>query len=152
MSSARFEVTLRPDSAVRRWRLVFALFSYTAGFLLIISMSLEIWPRLALATIWLLFACNEIRRFIRGSSLVHAFRLDERGVLLLVDSRGGLAVISLLPGSFLIGRFGWLRVLIEPGFSHGELLLAGHHGAREWRQFHVLWRIGNKSIGASGRS
>jgi hypothetical protein len=75
--------------------------------------------------------------------------LDERGILLVTDRRGSVHVAALLPGSMVVANAAWIRIQIMPGVVCGELLLAHHCDARDWRRLHVLWRIGNKSIGVN---
>lgn len=148
MSSPRFEVTLTPDSVVRRWRLSFALLSYAAGLLLIFMLPFALLIRVLLAIIWLAQSYMEIRTFVAGSKCVRSIRCDEHGNFLVMDDCGASQVAELLSGSVAIGKAAWLRLRIEPGLDYGELLLKSHHAPQDWRRFQVLWRIGNKSIGA----
>lgn len=113
-----------------------------AGLVIIASLSLAGWARVAIASAWLLDCAWSLARWRRAAARLHRLRVRTGG---RVDGTGPArrqTGFELMQGSMLVDGWAWLRLRGPDGRVHAELLLAADQSAEAWRRLAILWRLG----------
>jgi hypothetical protein len=147
MSLARFETVLTPEPQLRRCLLLFAWLALLSGLLLILLMPLAPLWRLLLAAAWASESVRELRALSRGAARLQHLRLDADGDIEGLGPAGSVEVLSLLPGSIVLSRIGWLRVRFPDGNRHAELLRGDPARDLEWQRLQLIWRHRRMAFG-----
>ena len=152
MSSPGFEVCLKVDTRARAVLLALHGLACLAGLLIIAAIQQPLILTLPLGLVWAAMAVARFAQARTGFKRVAELRFNDAGVLSIVDPDSGAVQASLVQGSRVLPAFAWLRMVAEDGQELTELLFAGSQADRDWRRLHILWRLGNTFIGATGRN
>jgi hypothetical protein len=74
-------------------------------------------------------------------------RLDANGNIAGLGPDGRFEALTLLSGSVLMSRVGWLRVRFPDGSRYGELLRGDPARDLEWQRLQLIWRHGRGAFG-----
>lgn len=115
-----------------------------AGFVLILNTRLAPSLVAVLLVAWIAVALRSI--LVQSEALTGfariALRADGSAV---ATTRDGVARLSLVSGSLMLGHYAWLR-FDGPGRRRvGVLVTAAELGATGWRRLNLFWRHGFKS-------
>ncbi len=145
--SARFETVLTPEPRLRQCLLVCGWLALITGFALIVLMPLApIW-RILLAFVWIGESLRELRGLARGAARLRFIRMDADGNIAGVGPDGHIEVLTLLSGSIVLSRLGWLRVRFADGSRYGELLRGDPARDLEWQRLQLIWRHSRTAFG-----
>ena len=147
MSSARFETVLTPEPRLRQCLLLFAWLAMITGFILILLMPLAAVWRFLLAAAWIGESLRELRALTRGAARLQLIRLDADGNIAGLGPDGRFEVLTLLSGSMVLSRLGWLRVRFPDGSRYGELLRGDPARDLEWQRLQLIWRHRRAAFG-----
>jgi len=117
------------------------------GFILILLMPLAPLWRFLLAAAWIGESLRELRALIRGAARLQLIRLDADGNVAGLGPDGRFEVLTLLPGSMVLSRLGWLRVRFPDGSHYGELLRGDPAKDLEWQRLQLIWRHSRTAFG-----
>ncbi len=140
MSSNAYSACLPSNRALRLFVLLSGLCFTITGAVLVLAMPLALLPRLAVAGLWLLANGYDIERQRRAYRQYRGLRLDCEGRVELRNRHGEWLGARLLPGSFVLRRFGWIRISDERGRVFAEPVRGQCRASRDWRRLQVLWR------------
>ena len=103
--------------------------------------------RLLLALVWLGESLRELKGFIRGAARLRRIRLDADGNVYGEGPHGRSEALTLLSGSIVLSRLGWLRVRFPDGSCYGELVRGDPTRDLEWQRLQLIWRHGRAAFG-----
>jgi hypothetical protein len=147
MSSARFETVLTPEPRLRHWLLLFSWLAMITGIVLIVFMPLAPGWRILFALAWVGECLRELRGLVRGARRLRLIRLDADGNIAGLGPDGRFEALTLLSGSVLMSRVGWLRVRFPDGSRYGELVRGDPARDLEWQRLQLIWRHGRGAFG-----
>lgn len=147
ISSARFEAVLTPDPRLRQCVLLFAAVAMLTGIGLILCMPLATRWRFLLVVAWVGESCREFRALVRGAARVRRIRVDAEGNVSGQKPDGRNEVLTLLTGSIVLSRVGWLRVRFPDGGRYGELVSGDPARDIEWQRLQLIWRHNRTAFG-----
>ena len=113
-----------------------------AGLVIIASLSLSGWARVAIASAWLLDCGWSLARRRRAAARLHRLRVRTGGRVDGLGPDGRQSGFDLMRGSMLAHGWAWLRLRGPDGRVHAELLLATDQSPGAWRRLAILWRLG----------
>jgi hypothetical protein len=119
---------------------------FLAGLFLVISLPLAATYRFLISVLWLALSAYEWISNRRAYARYGILRIDAEGS---VERRGGdgtWQVHALRPGSVVLARLAWLRLVTADGFRYAELVRGDARESNDWRRFQVIWR----HVGAAG--
>jgi hypothetical protein len=111
-----------------------------AGIPPILTLPVNLWLRLALASGWAAVSFLELRRLSRAWRLYRRLRIDSGGAIALLDVTGRWRSGSLVSGGILLRKIGWIRLRDHTGKTFGELLVGDSRASSDWRRLQVIWR------------
>ncbi len=147
MSSARFETVLTPDPRLRYCLLLFAWLAMITGIVLIVLMPLAPGWRILFVFAWVGESLRELRGLVRGARRMRLIRMDADGNIAGLGPDGRVEALTLLSGSVVMSRVGWLRVRFPDGSHYGELLRGDPARDPEWQRLQLIWRHGRGAFG-----
>ena len=115
MSSSRFETVLTPEPRLRQCVLLCGALAMITGSVLILLMPLAPVWRLVLAAAWVGESLRELRGLARGAARLRFIRLDAEGNISGIGPDGRLEALTLLSGSIVLSRLGWLWLQFSDG-------------------------------------
>ena len=121
---------------------------YATGIVLILILPLPPALRAAGGLVWAIWAYWEISRLERGFGQCFEIRVHASGDVEIADDNGDWAPASLLPGSLVLRKLGWLRLQTTDGRTMVEPVRGDTSRGQDWRRLQVIWR----HIGAARRS
>lgn len=139
MSSSAYFAEIRPDSLLRGVVLASGAGLALSGVFLILLLPVHAGWRALLCLGWAWRCLAELSAFLAGFRCCRALRLFADGRV-LVDTADGWRPATLLHGSVVLDRAGWLYLQMERGPCWAELVRGGSNGAADWRRLKVLWR------------
>jgi hypothetical protein len=110
------------------------------GLLLLLTMNLPAWLRVAASVSWALIFLRESLHLGHNYSRFDRVRFDASGRWQVRDASGDWHLAELRTGSLLLQRFGWLRLRIAGAGTLVELCRGDARTNRDWRRLQVLWR------------
>ena len=146
-SSARFEAVLTPEPLLRQCVLLFGGAAMLIGIALILFMPLATPWRFLLVVAWVSESYRELRVLVRGAARLRRIRLDAEGNVSGQNPDGRREILTLLTGSIVLSRVGWLRVRFPDGGSYGELLRGDPARDLEWQRLQLIWRHQRTAFG-----
>jgi len=117
------------------------------GSVLILLMPLAPVWRLVLAAAWVGESLRELRGLARGAARLRFIRLDAEGNISGIGPDGRLEALTLLSGSIVLSRLGWLWLRFSDGSRYGELLRGDPARDREWQRLQLIWRHSRTAFG-----
>lgn len=147
MSSSRFETVLTPEPRLRQCVLLCGALAMMTGSVLILLMPLAPVWRLVLAAAWVGESLRELRGLARGAARLRFIRLDAEGNISGIGPDGRLEALTLLSGSIVLSRLGWLWLRFSDGSRYGELLRGDPARDREWQRLQLIWRHSRAAFG-----
>jgi len=117
------------------------------GSILILLMPLAPVWRLVLAAAWVGESLRELRGLARGAARLRFIRLDAEGNISGIGPDGRLEALTLLSGSIVLSRLGWLWLQFSDGSRYGELLRGDPARDREWQRLQLIWRHSRTAFG-----
>ena len=117
------------------------------GIVLILFMPLPPGWRTLFAFAWVAESLRELRGLVRGARRLRLIRLDADGNIAGLGPDGRFEVLTLLSGSMVLSRLGWLRVRFPDGSHYGELLRGDPARDLEWQHLQLIWRHGRRAFG-----
>ena len=117
------------------------------GLLLIFFMPLAASWRLLLAFLWTGESMRELQKLMRGAARLQHIRLDASGDISGQRPDGGTEALTLLSGSIVLSRIGWLRLRFPDGSHCGVLLRGDPTRDLEWQRLQLIWRHGRAAFG-----
>jgi len=146
VSSNTFSAELRPDPCLRRLVLASGMLLLLAGLILIISLPLAAAYRCLIAVVWLALGAHEWTSNRRAYVRFGIMRIDAMGCVERRCGDGTWQVQGLRPGSVVLARLAWLRLVATDGLRYAELVSGDGRESNDWRRFQVIWR----HVGAAG--
>lgn len=146
-SSARFEAVLTPDPRLRQCVLLFSGLALLTGIVLILCMPLATHWRILLVVAWVGESYRELRALVTGAVRLRRIRLDAEGNVSGQKPDGRSEVLTLLTGSIVLSRWGWLRVRFPDGGRYGELVSGDPVKDLEWQRLQLIWRHNRTAFG-----
>lgn len=147
VSSPRFEAVLTPDLRLRQCVLLCGGAALVIGLVLILLMPLAPLWRLLLAVAWVGESCRELRSLVQGAARLTRIRLDADGNVSGRKPDGQYEVLTLLTGSIVLSRVGWLRLGFQGGRRYGELLCGDPARDLQWQRLQLIWRHNRAAFG-----
>ncbi len=147
MSSSRFETVLTPEPRLRQCVLLCGALAMMTGAVLILLMPLAPVWRIVLAAAWVGESLRELRGLARGAARLRCIRLDAEGNISGVGPDGRLEALTLLSGSIVLSRLGWLWLRFSDGSRYGELLRGDPARDLEWQRLQLIWRHSRTAFG-----
>ncbi len=147
MSSSRFETVLTPEPRLRQCVLLCGWLAMMTGSVLILLMPLAPVWRIVLAAAWVGESLRELRGLARGAARLRLIRLDAEGNISGVGPDGRLEALTLLSGSIVLSRLGWLWLQFSDGSRYGELLRGDPARDLEWQRLQLIWRHSRTAFG-----
>ncbi len=147
MSSTRFETVLTPEPRLRQCVLLCGALAMMTGLVLILFMPLAAVWRILLAAAWVGESLRELRGLARGAARLRFIRLDAAGNISGIAPDGRREVLTLLSGSIVLSRLGWLWVRFPDGSRYGELLRGNPGRDLEWQRLQLIWRHSRTAFG-----
>jgi hypothetical protein len=117
------------------------------GSVLILLMPLAPVWRIVLAAAWVGESLRELRGLARGAARLRLIRLDAEGNISGVGPDGRLEALTLLSGSIVLSRLGWLWLQFSDGSRYGELLRGDPARDLEWQRLQLIWRHSRTAFG-----
>ena len=117
------------------------------GSVLILLMPLAPVWRIVLAAAWVGESLRELRGLARGAARLRCIRLDAEGNISGVGPDGRLEALTLLSGSIVLSRLGWLWLQFSDGSRYGELLRGDPARDLEWQRLQLIWRHSRTAFG-----
>ena len=117
------------------------------GSVLILLMPLAPVWRIVLAAAWLGESLRELRGLARGAARLRFIRLDAEGNISGVGPDGRVEALTLLSGSIVLSRLGWLWLRFSDGSRYGELLRGDPARDLEWQRLQLIWRHSRTAFG-----
>jgi hypothetical protein len=127
--------------------LLFSGVALLTGIVLILNMPLAPQWRFLLVVAWVGESCREIRTLVRGAARLRCIRLDAEGNVSGQKPDGRYEVLTLLTGSIVLSRVGWLRLGFPDGERYGELLCGDPARDLEWQRLQLIWRHNRTAFG-----
>jgi len=118
-----------------------------SGLLLILLMPLAPVWRLLLAAAWAGESVRELRALSCGAAKLQRLRLDADGNIEGLGPDGSVEVLSLLSGSIVLSRIGWLRVRFPDGKRYAELVRGDPARDLAWQRLQLIWRHRRMAFG-----
>lgn len=103
--------------------------------------------RFLLLVAWVGGSYRELRVLVHGAARLRRIRLDAEGNISGQKPDGRSEVLTLLTGSIVLSRTGWLRVRFPDGRCYGELLLGDPAKDLEWQRLQLIWRHNRTAFG-----
>ncbi len=117
------------------------------GFMLIVFLPLAPVWRILLAAGWVGESFRELRGLARGAARLKRLRLDADGNIAGLGPDGRFEALTLLSGSMVLPRLGWLRLRFPDGSRYGELLRGDPSRDLEWQRLQLIWRHSRTAFG-----
>lgn len=140
MSSNTFSAELHPDPWLRLMVITSGRLLAAAGLVIILVLPLEASLRGAGCLIWLAWSWHELRRYHVGYATCCRIQVRVRGDILLLNNDQEWLPASLLSGSVLLQRIGWLYLETGDGRQFAELIRGNCRESDDWRRLQVIWR------------
>jgi hypothetical protein len=138
--STAYFAEFRPDPPLRR--LVFRSGAGLGACGLVAIASLPWSPLVltALAAVWLGWSGWELLRLHRAWADCQGFRISADGEASVLGADGRWCPATVLDGSVLLRRCGWVRLQTGSGPAFAEPLRGSCRESRDWRRLQVIWR------------
>ena len=140
MSSTSYSANLTPDPWLRIVVLTSGRLLIAAGLVVILTLSVDTALRVLGCLIWGAFGRFELNRLGQGFDTCSAIRVDSSGEFSVLKNNDNWVPASLMTGSVLLRKLGWLRVKDESGQIFLELVRGDARQSHDWRRFQVIWR------------
>ena len=111
-----------------------------SGAVLILRLPLPWFGLLLGSMIWLMVSVWELRRFSHNAECCRRLRVAADGSVLSLDVNGVWQPGRLLPGSIVLRRVGWIRVMHGGGRKSARLFRGHCRESEDWRRLQVIWR------------
>ncbi|RZV35224.1 MAG: hypothetical protein EX272_10980 [Chromatiales bacterium] len=140
MSSIAYFAEITPEPLLRRIVLWSGVTFALMGCLIILSLPVAVWLRLAGCGLWAVMTGRELRQLRRAWRVCRRLRFDADGDVELLEADGQWHAARLEAGSLLLQKAGWMRLQSRHGGRHGELLRGDVRSSPDWRRLQVIWR------------
>ena len=140
MSSTAYFAEITPEPFLRRIVLWSGVTLAVAACLIILSLPVAAWLRLAGCGLWAAMAGRELRLLQRAWRACRRLRFRAGGDIELLEADGQWHAASLEAGSVLLQKAGWIRLRNRCGVRYGELLRGNARSSADWRRLQVIWR------------
>lgn len=113
------------------------------GALGVATIALLPWPvgvRAMTSVAWASLTTWELLRLRRAWADCRALRFGADGCAWALDRHREWRSLTVLPGSILLRRYGWIRLQPECAASFAEPLRGACRESADWRRLQVIWR------------
>jgi hypothetical protein len=111
-----------------------------AGLILILMLPVAVSLRCGSCLLWLAWSWFELRRYHQGYAAYCRIRVGPGADVQLLNGEGEWVTATLLSGSVLMQRIGWLHLETADGISFAELIRGDCRESDDWRRLQVIWR------------
>jgi hypothetical protein len=140
MSSTVFSTELGSDATLRLFVRRSGMVAAFLGFIVILTLPVDIAWRAAASLLWLILSFRELRIIRVAYSRYQWLKIDDSGGVELVSPGGEHHAATLLPSSVVLPGLAWLRLRSADGLCFGEFLRGSSHEDKQWRRLQVIWR------------
>ncbi len=125
----------------------FLLFAWLAGCGLIVSMSMTPFIKAPLFLWWMVVCGYQWFRHVQAAKRVALLRVNSDGQVVLFAKNGQFRRGLLARGTLVLQRFAWLRIDLENGSHHAELLSGCAVEDANWHRLQLIWQQNRQLIG-----
>ncbi len=140
MSLNSYSASLTPDPWLRIVVLTSGRLLVAAGLVLILNLAVDTGLRVLGCLGWAAFGRFELRRLEQGFDACAAIRVDSNGDFAVLKNNDNWVPASLMTGSVLLRKLGWMRLQDESGQVFLELIRGNARQSQDWRRLQVIWR------------
>jgi hypothetical protein len=140
VSSNTYSACLTPDPWLRIIVLISGRLLVAAGLLVILSLYIDVVWRAFGCLAWGAFGWFELRRLVLGFDACKAIRVDSSGEFAILNNDDEWVSASLLTGSVLLQKLGWICLEDRSGQVFFELIRGDARRSHHWRRLQVIWR------------
>jgi hypothetical protein len=140
VSSTAYFAEITPEPFLRRIVFWSGVTLAATACLIILSLPVAAWLRLAGCGLWAAMAGRELRQLQRAWRACRRLRFRAGGDIELLEADGQWHAASLEAGSVLLRKAGWIRLRNRCGDRYGELLHGDARSSADWRRLQVIWR------------
>jgi len=90
--------------------------------------------------VWVAFGRFELRQLEQGFDACKAIRIDSNGEVTILVNDEKWVPATLLTGSVVLRKLGWIRLKGESGQIFLELIRGDARQSQNWRRLQVIWR------------
>jgi hypothetical protein len=140
VSSNAYSASLTPDPWLRILVLTSGRLLIAAGLVLILNLAVDTGLRFLGCLVWGAFGRFELKRLQQGFDACSAIRVDSNGEFSVLKNHDNWVPASLMTGSALLRKLGWMRLQDETGQVFLELIRGDARQSQDWRRLQVIWR------------
>ena len=140
MSSSAFSAELAAQPILRRLVLCSGVFLNAAALALILLLPVHVAVTAGSAILCVVYGAYEQIRLRHAYQRFSRLRISCDGNLRVFDRQGEWRAGTLLAGSVLLRRAGWIRIRTDDGCVFAELVRGHCRHSTDWRRLHVIWR------------
>ena len=120
--------------------LLSGLFLNAAALVVILLLPVHVAVTAGSIILCILYGMHEQLRLRRAYRRYSRLRISGDGNLRVFDRQGDWQSGTLLAGSMLLRRVGWLRIRTDEGHVFAELVRGHCRHSADWRRLQVIWR------------
>jgi len=140
VSSNSYSASLTPDPWLRIVVLTSGRLLIAAGLALLLILAIDVVLRAAGCLVWVAIGRFELRRLTQGFEACRVIRIDSSGEITILDNDDKWVPATLLTGSVLLRKLGWMRLQDQSGQIFLELIRGDARQSQDWRRLQVIWR------------
>ena len=140
MSSIAYFAEIRPDPLLRRIVLCTGGSLAVCGLIVVASLPCSPALLIAIGAAWTVLSGWELVRLRHAWTNCLGLRLSADGGATILGADGCWRPASVLNGSVLLRRWGWVRLRAGSGSVFAEPLRGSCRKGHDWRRLHVIWR------------
>jgi len=140
VSSSAFSAEFAAEPLLRRWVLFSGLLLNAAALVVIFLLPVHAFVTAGSAILCVAYGVHEQIRLRRAYRRCARLRIDCDGNLRVFDRQGDWQAGTLLAGSVLLRRAGWIRIRTDDGHVFAELVRGHCRHSADWRRLQVIWR------------
>jgi hypothetical protein len=140
VSSNSYSACLIPDPWLRIVVSTSGRLLIAAGLALILVLAIDVALRVAGCLVWVALGRFELRRLEQGFDACKLIRIDSSAEIAILNGDGNWVPATLLTGSVLLRKLGWMRLKDQRGQSFLELIRGDARQSQDWRRLQVIWR------------
>jgi len=140
VSSNSYSASLTPDPWLRIVVLTSGRLLIAAGLALLLILAIDVVLRAAGCLVWVAIGRFELQRLTQGFEACRVIRIDSSGEITILDNDDKWVPATLLTGSVLLRKLGWMRLQDQSGQIFLELIRGDARQSQDWRRLQVIWR------------
>jgi len=140
VSSNSYSASLTPDPWLRIVVSTSGRLLIAAGLALILVLGIDVELRAMGCLVWVAFGRFELRQLEQGFDACKAIRIDSNGEVTVLVNDEKWVPATLLTGSVVLRKLGWIRLKDQRGQIFLELIRGDARQSQNWRRLQVIWR------------